>query len=65
MTTVYPEHKWLPWKFETCPRNFWADIKNQREFMDWAGKELKLQDMSDWYNVTFYVTINIMFCVYY
>ena len=48
---VYPDYEWLPWKFEFVPRNFWANVNNQRKFMEWAGKELKIKDMSDWYNV--------------
>jgi hypothetical protein len=51
LSSVYPEHEWLPWKFN-CPRNFWKDANNQRKFMDWAAKELKLKEMDDWYNVT-------------
>jgi hypothetical protein len=56
LSTVYPDYDWLPWKFYTCPRHYWEDIKNQRKFMDWVGKQLSVQDMSDWYNVSFKVT---------
>ena len=52
LATIYPDYKWLPWKFHSCPHNFWSDIKNQRWFMDWAGKQLGLKDMADWYKVT-------------
>jgi hypothetical protein len=52
LSTLYPEYNWLPWKFENSPRNFWDDVKNQRNFLDWASKEFKIQDMSDWYRVT-------------
>jgi hypothetical protein len=52
LSKLYPEYDWLPWKFAICPRNFWDDIENQRKFMDWAAKELKVKDMSDWYNVS-------------
>jgi hypothetical protein len=49
---VYSEYAWLPWKFDKCPRNFWGEVKNQRNFMDWAGKQLNVKDMSDWYKVS-------------
>ena len=51
LSAAFPEYEWLPWKFNKCPRNFWDDLKNQRKFMDWAGKELGIKDMSDWYKV--------------
>ena len=49
---VYFEYEWLPWKFEACPRNYWDKVENQRKFMDWAGKELKIKEMSDWYKIS-------------
>jgi hypothetical protein len=52
LSTVYPEYDWLPWKFYKGPKNFWTDLKNQRKFLDWAGKQLNVKDFSDWYSVT-------------
>jgi hypothetical protein len=52
LSALYPEHDWLPWKFDKCPRNFWDNVNNQRKFMDWAGKQLNVKEMSDWYNVS-------------
>ena len=52
LSVVYPEYNWLTWKFSVSPHNFWSDVKNQRKFMDWAGRELKIKEMSDWYNVS-------------
>jgi hypothetical protein len=49
LSSVYPEFKWLPWRFTVAPRKFWDDIGNQKEFLNWAGKELGIKDMSDWY----------------
>lgn len=51
VTSVYSEYEWLPWKFRACPRNFWNDVNNQRKFMEWAGKELGIKSMEDWYKV--------------
>jgi hypothetical protein len=57
LVTTYPSNEWLPWKFAVCPRNYWDDEKNQKKFMEWATKELKIREMSDWYNVTYKVTL--------
>ncbi len=55
LNEVFPEYDWLPWKFERCPKGYWNDIKNVRKFMDWAGKELNVKEMSDWYRVSYMV----------
>jgi hypothetical protein len=56
LSTLYPELEWLPWKFPKCPHNFWDDVNNQRKFVDWAGKQLDIKEMSDWYQVIQKVT---------
>ena len=53
LSRMYPDYEWLPWKFEYCTRNFWLDVKNIRRYLDWAGKEMGVKEMSDWYNVTY------------
>jgi hypothetical protein len=57
LANVYPDYNWLPWKFNTYPKTFWDDVKNQRKFMEWAANELKIKGMSNWYDVTFKVTL--------
>jgi hypothetical protein len=52
LLAVYPEYQWLPWKFDISPRNFWGNVENQRKFVEFAAKQLKIKDLSDWYNVT-------------
>jgi hypothetical protein len=52
LSAAYPELEWLPWKFASCPQNYWDDVQNQRTFMDWATKKLNIKDMSDWYKVS-------------
>ena len=52
LSSVYPEYTWLPWKFTLAPKHFWSEPKNQRWFLEWAGKELKINEMSDWYKVS-------------
>jgi hypothetical protein len=40
--------EWMPWKFKGVAKNYWADVANQRKFMDWVAKELKLKSVDDW-----------------
>ncbi len=52
ISNVYPEYEWLPWRFNQVPKGYWDDMKNQRNFMDWAGKQLNYTNREDWYKVT-------------
>ena len=64
LSDVYPEYEWLPWRFIRTPKQFWDDPKNQRTFLEWAGKQLKIKEMSDWYKVITHVTASFLgFCV--
>ena len=49
---IYPDHDWLPWKFNKIERSYWENEKYQREFMDWLGKQLGFKNMNDWYKIT-------------
>jgi hypothetical protein len=46
---MYPYYNWLPWKFPEFPVEYWDDLKNQRKFMDWAARQLNIDD---WYKVS-------------
>ncbi len=50
--TIYSEYEWLPWRFAHVPEEYWNDLKNQRNFMDWAGKQINYTNKEDWYKVT-------------
>ncbi len=52
LSNIFPEYEWLPWKFVQISKGYWKDMKNQRKFMDWAGKELNYTNKEDWYKVT-------------
>ena len=52
LSNLYPEYEWLPWKFAQCPQNFWENVNNQLMYVNWAGKQFQIKEMSDWYNVT-------------
>jgi hypothetical protein len=40
LQAVYPEHKWIGWKFSTLPTGFWDDYQNRRDFFDSMIKNL-------------------------
>ena len=48
---VYPDYKWLPWKFSICLVG-WDDKKNHKWFCEELGKELGYTCMEDWYKCT-------------
>jgi hypothetical protein len=56
LLSMFPDFHWLPWKFTIPARDFWNDVKNQRLFMDWAAKQLHINTMLDWYNISLKVT---------
>jgi hypothetical protein len=57
LSALYPDYTWLPWKFIQSPKNYWSDISNQRMFLDWAGKQLGLNELNNWYGVHVKVTV--------
>jgi hypothetical protein len=47
LRTAYPEVQW------TEPKTaFWENRTNQREFMEWLGKELCFKKPADWYSLS-------------
>ena len=52
LSSAYPEYEWLPWRFVNTPLKFWEDKNNQIKFMEWAGKQLKIKELNDWYHVS-------------
>ena len=55
LTEAYPDYDWLPWQFEKCPDNYWNNSTHVKKYMDWAGKQLNVKEMRDWYNVSYSV----------
>lgn len=43
LAAAYPEHPWLPWKFPSISRNFWALRENRIWFLTWLEKELQME----------------------
>jgi hypothetical protein len=52
LAAVFPEYDWLPWKFSVTPKNYWDDPKNQKRFIEWAAKELNVNQPEEWNNIT-------------
>ena len=50
LTSVYPDHVWLPWKFVDFYK-FLYNPQNLKSFLQYVAKELDFQTMDDWYNV--------------
>lgn len=50
--TIFSEHLWLPWKFQSVPNGYWAEKTNQRYFLDWLIQQLKIETIEDLYKVT-------------
>eukprot|EP00026_Physarum_polycephalum_P008439 Phypoly_transcript_08525.p1 GENE.Phypoly_transcript_08525~~Phypoly_transcript_08525.p1 ORF type:complete len:450 (+),score=74.07 Phypoly_transcript_08525:120-1469(+) len=49
INTVFPEHEWVPWKFDFPPRNLWQEDKNRKKYMAWLGDQLGYTSLQDWY----------------
>ena len=57
---VYPEHKWLAWKFiQHVPFGFWDSKENQKAYFHWLGEEVGIQQKEDWYRVSQSQIINL------
>ena len=52
LKSIYPEYKWLFWKFTSAPNNSWDSKENQLEYINWLSQELGFTNMEDWYKIT-------------
>jgi hypothetical protein len=48
---VYPDHQWQLWRLHHVPIGYWQNETHQKEFLDWALKELGYEKLDDWYGV--------------
>lgn len=55
----FPNYKWLPWKFGVVPKNYWSQIENQTEYVNWLGDQLGIVKKEDWYNISQQVIVTI------
>ena len=52
VTSMYPEHNWIIWKFKFVTNNYWKNKENHKKYIEWLGKELGYTTMEDWYNIS-------------
>ena len=52
LTTLYPQHSWLIWKFDRVPKDYWNNKTNQLKFMNWVESELNIKHWKDWYKIS-------------
>jgi len=48
---VYSEHKFLPWKFNSVPKNYWSKVENRRNYLEWIKTENKWTHLEDFYKL--------------
>jgi hypothetical protein len=48
---LYPEEKWLPWLFSSCPNGYWRNPLNRRKYLEWLGYKLGYLTQDDWYHI--------------
>ena len=56
LIALLPEYEWNLWKFSNVSNEYWKDMKNQRQFLDYVYKELNFKSLDDWYNITYEVS---------
>ena len=52
LTSLYPDHEWLFWKFTVAPNNSWDSKENQLKYMGWLGEQFRYNTTEDWYKIT-------------
>jgi hypothetical protein len=48
---VYPEHEWIPWKFDKVPANYWRDEANRNRYWEWLAKAVNVTAPEQWYEI--------------
>ena len=57
--TVYPTYEWNQFKFKQVLPGFWNNSKNIKDVLDVVGKKLGVNELNDWYNVSYQQGKNI------
>lgn len=64
VSSVFPEHNWLFWKFRRSPKNMLEKLSQdpvkEKEMLVNIMKELNIQKESDWFNVTSFQLRNVL-----
>jgi hypothetical protein len=51
LSAIYNDHMWYPWLFRQLPAGYWENAENRKYYVEWLGKQLQIQDVSNWYEV--------------
>lgn len=46
-----PDYPWKAWLFSSVPQGYWQNPRHRRQYMDWLGARLGLEQPEDWYLV--------------
>ena len=56
LATVYPQHKWEPWKFQSVPKGYWEKLMSNptsiTAVVGWSGEQLCIKHLDDWYRIS-------------
>jgi len=52
LSSVYPTHHWLPWRFAKLPTGWWKLQNNQLQFVEWVRKQSGYEALEDLYRLT-------------
>lgn len=52
ITSVYPEHDWIEWKFNQVRQGYWDNVENHKKFVIWLGNLLGYTKPEDWYKTS-------------
>jgi hypothetical protein len=52
LESIYTEHKWQTWRLGKVPHGYWQNMQNRVDLVEWLGKELKIQELDDWYRIS-------------
>ena len=52
LSTVYPNYKWIPWRFQRPPKNFKDDPELMMHMLAEVEMELKIVNPEDWYRIS-------------
>jgi hypothetical protein len=49
VSSVYPDHNWIVWKFNQVPKSYWKVQENQQACLKTLEKEMNIRTLDDWY----------------
>jgi hypothetical protein len=49
---LFPEYRWLPWRFERASSGIWDDEESQMDFVEWFAEHRSLTSPEGWYRMS-------------